>query len=278
MLNGSSNASLQRLITQHFPAARAAGVISGMQGLSGCSYRLTIDSVTLAARCRSAEALPGVSLARQYRALSHLPQGIAPRPIGLNRDWLLTSWLPGSVSPIITPISALARILRDLHQLPPFGWAVNLTGLLERWWLLAAPARRSQQWLRWLHRLQARGEPHPLRLAPLHMDIHAGNIISNGAHLQLIDWEYAGDGDIALELALADCGDESTNNKLVSHYASLARLNETTLSAQIRRWRPWGLVLGASWYEGRWHQTGEHQFIQLADAAWQQLRNEERNT
>jgi aminoglycoside phosphotransferase (APT) family kinase protein len=33
------------------------------------------------------------------------------------------------------------------------------------------------------------------------MDVHAGNIIHSESGLRLIDWEYAGDGDIALELA-----------------------------------------------------------------------------
>jgi aminoglycoside phosphotransferase (APT) family kinase protein len=33
------------------------------------------------------------------------------------------------------------------------------------------------------------------------MDVHAGNIVHTKAGLRLIDWEYAGDGDIALELA-----------------------------------------------------------------------------
>jgi thiamine kinase-like enzyme len=33
------------------------------------------------------------------------------------------------------------------------------------------------------------------------MDVHAGNIVHTEAGLRLIDWEYAGDGDIALELA-----------------------------------------------------------------------------
>ena len=33
------------------------------------------------------------------------------------------------------------------------------------------------------------------------MDVHAGNIVHGEAGLRLIDWEYAGDGDVALELA-----------------------------------------------------------------------------
>lgn len=36
-----------------------------------------------------------------------------------------------------------------------------------------------------------------LRLGPLHMDVHGDNIVRTASGLRLIDWEYAGDGDIA---------------------------------------------------------------------------------
>lgn len=33
------------------------------------------------------------------------------------------------------------------------------------------------------------------------MDIHPGNLITSAAGLLLIDWEYAADGDVALDIA-----------------------------------------------------------------------------
>ncbi|MCX8976392.1 hypothetical protein NLN78_23615, partial [Citrobacter portucalensis] len=39
------------------------------------------------------------------------------------------------------------------------------------------PARRTPCWLRALKRLRKRGEPRPLRLGPLHMDVHGDNIV-----------------------------------------------------------------------------------------------------
>ncbi len=47
----------------------------------------------------------------------------------------------------------------------------------------------------------AAGASRPPAAGAAHMDVHAGNIIHNESGLRLIDWEYAGDGDIALELA-----------------------------------------------------------------------------
>ena len=47
----------------------------------------------------------------------------------------------------------------------------------------------------------AHREGYP-EISPLHMDVHAGNLVHSASGLKLIDWEYAGDGDIALELAV----------------------------------------------------------------------------
>ncbi|MCJ8608099.1 thiamine kinase, partial [Klebsiella pneumoniae] len=117
------------------------------------------------------------------------------------------------------------------------------------------------------------GEPRPLRLAPLHMDVHAGNIIHNESGLRLIDWEYAGDGDIALELA-AVWITPGERRRLVEAYARRAAIDAQQLWRQVARWSPWVLLLMAGWYEMRWRQSGDRQFITLADETWCQLDNE----
>ncbi len=119
----------------------------------------------------------------------------------------------------------------------------------------------------------AEGEPRPLRLAPLHMDVHAGNIIHNESGLRLIDWEYAGDGDIALELA-AVWITPGERRRLVEAYARRAAIDAQLLWRQVALWRPWVLLLMAGWYEMRWRQSGDRQFITLADEIWCQLDNE----
>ncbi|MGG9495326.1 thiamine kinase, partial [Klebsiella pneumoniae] len=43
---------------------------------------------------------------------------------------------------------------------------------------------------------------------------------------------------------------------------------------QVARWSPWVLLLMAGWYEMRWRQSGDRQFITLADETWCQLDNE----
>jgi thiamine kinase len=105
------------------------------------------------------------------------------------------------------------------------------------------------------------------------MDVHAGNIVHTKAGLRLIDWEYAGDGDIALELAAVWIA-PAAHRQLVTAYARLARIDERLLWRQVQRWRPWVILLMAGWYERRWQQTGDRQFITLADETWCQLDKE----
>ncbi len=64
-----------------------------------------------------------------------------------------------------------------------------------------------------------------MRLAPLHMDVHAGNIVHTAGGLRLIDWEYAGDGDIALELAAVWMPDNQQRHQLIEAYARLAHMS-----------------------------------------------------
>jgi aminoglycoside phosphotransferase (APT) family kinase protein len=43
--------------------------------------------------------------------------------------------------------------------------------------------------------------PAPPRLAPCHHDLHRRNLLEDGARLLAVDWEYAGPGDPAADLA-----------------------------------------------------------------------------
>ncbi len=89
-----------------------------------------------------------------------------------------------------------------------------------------------------LKRLRKAREPRPLRLSPLHMDVHAGNLVHSASGLKLIDWEYAGDGDIALELAAVWVENTEQHRQLVNDYATRAKIYPAQLWRQVRRWFP----------------------------------------
>lgn len=209
-------------------------------------------------------------LHRHYRALKRKAAATGPDTMAFGRIWIAHRWLEGEAGKTVLP-QALAALLHRVHSGRRFGWRINLSAALERYWLDADPTRRSVEWLRMLKRLKRQGEPRPLRLAPLHMDIHVDNLVNTNQGLRLLDWEYAGDGDIALELA---CLKQTAidYSALLAAYARLVRLNLNDLIAAVERWRPWVLLLMASWYECRWQQTGQPQFLDLARAAWLSLR------
>ncbi len=148
---------------------------------------LTRDEIQSRYRHHDPDAPPAHFL-RHYRALSQLPASLAPRALFYTPGWMAVEYLHGVVNSALPDADELAA-----------------SPLLAQYWSCCDPARRTPFWLRRLKQLQKNGEPRPLRLAPLHMDVHGDNIVLTSAGLRLIDWEYAGDGDIALELPGSLC-------------------------------------------------------------------------
>lgn len=271
MLSPSSRLSREAVLARYFPHYHFAA-LPACAGLSGGSCIIIgQQGKRLVLRQHHDAFAPEYHFRRQYRALRSLPANLAPRPVRYFSGWMAVEYLEGEVAPELPNADELASLLVRLHRQPRFGWRVMLLPLLERYWQCCDPARRFSQWLRYLKRLRQQGEPQPLRLAPLHMDVHAGNIIRSGYGSRLIDWEYAGDGDIALELAGVWMPDARQRQALVEQYAARVSLPPVRLVQQVRHWRPWVLMLAAGWYEYRWAQTGDRQFIALADDSWRQL-------
>lgn len=266
----SSNLSRDALLSRYFPHYHPVALPAGA-GLSGGSCVIAHRDARRVLRQHHDARAPESDFRRQYRALRSLPATLAPRPLGYYPGWMVVEYLAGETAPALPEPQALAALLSQLHRQPRFGWRIALLPLLDRYWQFSAPSRRSPRWLAALKQLRRRGEPQPLRLAPLHMDVHAGNIIRTPGGLRLIDWEYAGDGDIALELASVWTQDPRQRQALLGAYAVQASVPVDALERQVRRWRPWVQMLMATWYEYRWAQTGDRQFIALADEGWRQL-------
>lgn len=267
--SSNSRPTRDAVLSRYFPQYRP--VADGPGGLSGGSVIIENATQRLILRRHHDPDAPESHFLRQYHALSQLPDSIAPKPRFYVPGWMAVDYLPGEVKSGLPDADELAGLLYYLHQQPQFGWRVAILPLLDLYWQRSDPARRTPRWLRVLKRLRKQREPRPLRLAPLHMDVHAANLVHTPGGLRLIDWEYAGDGDIALELAAVWVEDSEQHLQLVDMYARRAHIEAQRLWQQVRRWYPWVLMLKAGWFEYRWQQTGEQQFIRLADATWRQL-------
>lgn len=269
----SPDPQLQQLIQQQWPTAQAAGHFFALPGLSGHSVHVQTEQGELLARRAPLQTIPFVDRQREYRVLRKMRDvQLGPAPIGWHQPWLLQSWLPGDV---LTPAQfnqqqkAVLELLHRLHQQPLTGYRLHLAPLLQRYWQLC----QQRHW-RWQHRLQRllkQGEPHPIRLAPVHMDIHAGNLIATPEGLRLIDWEYAADGDVALELAALCAVDGEHEAEWIAGYAQRSQLDQHVLTRQMRRWQPWLHLLMASWYQLRAEQSQDPTLQQLAQSSWQDL-------
>lgn len=275
----SIDPALSRLLSQQYPAAQSAGSFFPLSGLTGQTGKVVVGDITLLARHQNKAApVPGVDRRREYHILRKLSgRHLAPEVCGYAGEWLLLSWQAGEVldhQTFVQLLEPLARQVATLHQQRLSGYPLSVLKLLEQYWLLSRPERRHQSWLRALQRLQQRGEPRPLRMALLHMDIHAGNVIRHNEELRLIDWEYASDGDVALELAAIVAGnnlDRQQQTQLIAVYAQQQKLDPSLLGRQMRRWQPWLRLLMASWYELRWQQSQDAMFFTLAAEAWQRV-------
>lgn len=272
----SIDSALQTLIEQQQPAASAAGSFYPLNGLTGLSGKVVCGQQQWLARRIPQQPIPFISRRREWHLLRGLTaSGLVPRALAINHRWLLLEWLPGDPLPeaeFLARQTELLALLTRLHHQPLSGYRLRLLPLLQHYWQQCR--ERHPRWLRRLRRLTRQGEPAPLRLGLLHMDIHAGNLLVQPAGLRLIDWEYAADGDVALELAAIISGNglnQAQSAALLTEYAAVNQLDPDILQRQVRRWQPWLRLLMASWYQLRWEQSGDPALHQLAIAAWRQI-------
>ncbi|GLR09668.1 thiamine kinase [Mixta theicola] len=276
MAASSIDTALQALIDLQQPAAPSAGYFYPLNGLTGLSGKVTCGQQRWLARRIPQQPIPFISRRREWHLLRRLTaSGLAPHALAINHRWLLLEWLPGetlSEAEFLSRQPELLALLTRLHHQPLSGYRLRLLPLLQHYWQQCR--QRNPRWLRRLRQLTRQGEPPPLRLGLLHMDVHPGNLLAQPDGLRLIDWEYAADGDIALELAAVISGNglkATQRAALLADYADANRLDLTALEHQVRRWQPWLHLLMASWYQLRWEQSGDPALHQLASAAWRQI-------
>lgn len=274
---------LTALVRQYFPAVDTAGFhFEPVSGLSSESWRITGPEITWLARPQSPLGYQaGTDRQREFHLLRQMAAaGLAPRPLLWQRDWLIIEWVPGRItnadefSTLVTN-GALAGCLSAIHQQPCSGYPLDLRKLFARHWQQMDVKRRSPELLRLYQHFQHESLPASLAYAPLHLDVHAENLLITDEGMMLIDWEYASDGDIAFEMAFifrANQMDIPAQKAFLATYQQhRPGLSSERLYQHVVQWLPWVDYLVLMWFEVRWQQTKQDRFLEVIPSLRRQL-------
>jgi thiamine kinase-like enzyme len=183
-------------------------------GITNCNYRIDVGEEAFVLRIAGTDtALLGINREYEYAAnLAAGRLGVAPevyyfiRPEG----YLVTRFMPGR--PILPDemrqpenIRRVMDTLRKVHSMADIPGAFNAFGTIQKY---ADTAHQYQVVfpqnydLLNVHVQEAEKAllAHADRSCPCHNDLLNGNFITNG-RLTLLDWEYAGMGDLFFDLA-----------------------------------------------------------------------------
>jgi thiamine kinase-like enzyme len=151
-------------------------------------------------------ALLGIDRAVEHGAsVAAARLGIGPEVVAFlePEGYLVTRFLEGEPARV-TPRAA-AALLRRLHRAPPIPGRFDAFRVIESYAEIARscrvlpPTPFFAEAKEIAERIEARRGPVESR--PCHNDLLAANFISKGERLWLVDWEYAGMGDPAFDLA-----------------------------------------------------------------------------
>lgn len=235
-------------------SARAVALLPG--GISNFNYRVDVDGESFVVRIAAEDtALFGIDRRREYRCtVAASETGVGPEVFAFLPDVevLVTRFIPGrspSAAEMAGP-AMMARIVESMtryHRGPAFDGAFS-------------PFRVLEQYFRLARRYHAPLPPHVDRMRqplpeiegalrggavirPCHNDLWGPNLIDDGTRIRIVDWEYAGMGDVCFDLAnfavhhdLSDAQDEAL---LRSYFGEVtdggfARLKLMKIVAELR--------------------------------------------
>ena len=141
----------------------------------------------------------GIDRDVEYAAtLNAAALGIGPEVVDFleSEGWLVTRFVEGEPG---NPDPAKAReLVERMHEGPPIPGRFDAFEVVEAYAQINEPPEYA-----WAHELaqQIRRRLGPRPLAACHNDLLPANFIDDGERLWLVDWEYAGMGDPAFDLA-----------------------------------------------------------------------------
>lgn len=166
----------------------------------------------------------------------------------------------------------LVVLLVDLHSISLSGYFLDLKKYFLDCWNYIDFNRVSPSWLRLHHFFQKIEQPRKSKKVISHLDIHLNNIFFfENKLLKLIDWEYAIDCDLCFDLSFMFVNNDFNRRmekKFLRKYCFLNNIsnNFDKMYQNINSWKPWVNYTRMMWYEVRWMQTKNIEYLKLSES------------
>jgi thiamine kinase-like enzyme len=199
----------------HWRAAKAIKTTPLGGGITNRNYRVDVDGESFVLRIVGARTeMLGINRDDEYSAnLTAGKLGIAPEVIYFIQPegYLVTRFIPGRPIPpdeIRQPenIHKVATILQRIHQMPPITGKFDAFRIVENYTQIARKYQVSfpanfDGLISEMNRAEKALLRRPYTPTPCHNDLLNENFLLQDSKIYLLDWEYAGMGDIYFDLA-----------------------------------------------------------------------------
>ncbi len=231
-------------------------------GITNHNFKVTLDDGVYVLRIGGRHTdLLGIDRRAEHEAsLAAAAVGVGPEVIDFvePEGYLVTRFIEGKIVPVETmggpeAIRRVARSLRSMHAGPPIPARFDSFRVVEAYRATAAahgiatPGAYDEA-KRVAERVErARG---PVAERPCHNDLLNANFIDDGRRIRIVDWEYAGMGDVFFDLANFainhDLGNDAVGELLLAYFGEVRAEHEQNLRL-LRfmsdfREAMWGLV------------------------------------
>ena len=203
---------LGRAVERVWPGRQPAWEVLG-GGITNHNVKVEVDGESFVLRIGGKDAeLLGIDRRHEVEATrAAAAVGVGPEVVAViePEGWLVTRFLEGEIPPperMREPdmLRRVAGALRAVHAAPPVGGRFDSFRVVEDYRSTAfergAPVPPAYAWARQVaRRIERLRRPAPERSC--HNDLLNANFIDDGTRLRIVDWEYAGRGDVFFDLA-----------------------------------------------------------------------------
>ncbi len=255
---------IEAIAARVWPGEQTSADVLG-RGFTHHNFKVEVGGESFVLRVAGPDAaLLGIDRRIEHQAsLAAAAVGIGPEVVGFvePEGYLVTRFIEGTVGPVermreVESIRRVARALKAVHRGPSLGRRFNAFRVVEEY-RSTAYAREvaippAYVWARQMARRIERSRG-VFAERPCHNDLLNDNLIDDGRRIRIVDWEYAGMGDVFFDLASFSTNhglDADQRHALLADYAGEVRAaDERALELMLFmsdfRDAMWGVVQGA---------------------------------